>query len=262
MAEMNYKYLKLSVENQLAVITINRPKALNAINRELMLELKSIFSDHLAHEDIYGVVITGAGEKAFVAGADIKGFSNFTVSEAKKLSQEGHDAYHAIENFHKPVIAAVNGFALGGGCELAMACHMRIAEEQSKFGQPEVNLGLIPGYGGTQRLVDLVGPAKALELLLTGKMINANEAHRLGLVNEVVEKGQSVNTAIEWLTDISSKAPLAITEILRCVRAKQSKSSDGYQMEIERFGWCFGTEDFIEGTNAFLDKRKPNFIGK
>ncbi|HKK87285.1 MAG TPA: enoyl-CoA hydratase-related protein [Saprospiraceae bacterium] len=259
---MDYKYLIVEVEEGVALVTINRPKALNAINRELMLEIQKVFKEDLTKREIHGAIITGAGEKAFVAGADIKGFMDFSPEEASKLSREGHETYNAIEDFHRPVIAAVNGFALGGGCELAMACHMRVAEENARFGQPEVNLGLIPGYAGTQRLPQLIGIAKATELLLTGDMINAEESLALGLVNHVVEKGQSVIKAKEIIGKVATKAPLAIEETLRCLRAFQSKTEDGYELEIDRFGWCFGTEDFKEGTSAFLEKRKPEFKNK
>ncbi len=259
---MDYKYLIVEVEEGVALVTINRPKALNAINRELMLEIQKVFKEDLEKKDIHGAIITGSGEKAFVAGADIKGFMGFSPEEASKLSREGHETYNAIEEFHRPVIAAVNGFALGGGCELAMACHMRVAEENARFGQPEVNLGLIPGYGGTQRLPRLIGVAKATELLLTGDMINAREALELGLVNHVVEKGEAVDKAKEILGKVVGKAPLAIAETLRCIQAFQSKTEDGFELEIDRFGWCFGTEDFKEGTSAFLNKRKPNFKGE
>lgn len=259
---MSYQYLSLELNQNIAQITINRSKSLNAINRDLMLELGKVFLEDLHSDDIHGVIITGAGEKAFVAGADIKGFANYSAEEGKILSAEGHRTYNAIENFPKPVIAAVNGFALGGGCELAMACHIRIAEDHAKFGQPEVNLGLIPGYGGTQRLVELIGQAKATELLLTGDLISAQEALQLKLVNHVVEKGQSVGFAFEMLKKIGTKAPLAISATLKCIRANRSKTEDGYQLEIDQFGNCFDTEDFKEGTQAFLEKRKASFKGQ
>lgn len=259
---MDYKYLIVEVEDGVALVTINRPKALNAINRELMLEIQKVFQEDLPEREIYGVIITGAGEKAFVAGADIKGFMDFSSEEASKLSREGHDAYNAIAQFNRPVIAAVNGFALGGGCELAMACHMRVADENARFGQPEVNLGLIPGYAGTQRLPRLIGVAKATELLLTGDMVDAKEALKLGLVNHLVERGQAVAKSKEIIGKIAQKAPLAISETLRCIQAYQSKTEDGFELEIDRFGWCFETGDFKEGTSAFLEKRKPEFKGK
>lgn len=258
---MDFKYLLVEVKDQIAVVTINRPESLNAINRELMLELGRLFSDHLISEDVRGVIITGAGEKAFVAGADIKGFSNYSVEEGAQLAKEGHEAYRAIEEFKAPVIAVVNGYALGGGCELAMACHMRVAEEHARFGQPEVNLGLIPGYGGTQRLGRLVGRAKAIELLVTGDMVNAEDALKLGLVNHCVPKGEGLSKATQILETVKKKAPLAVREIIRCANAYDSKTLNGFDVEIEKFGWCFGTEDFKEGTSAFLNKRKADFKG-
>ncbi len=259
---MTYNYLILEIEDKIAMVTINRPKALNAINRDLMLELGRLFSEDLKEQDVQGVIVTGSGEKAFVAGADIKGFSGYSVEEGAQLAREGHDAYQAIEEFKAPVIAVVNGYALGGGCELAMACHMRIAEENARFGQPEVNLGLIPGYGGTQRLPRLVGRAKAIELLVTGDMVKAEEAVRIGLANHVVPKGEGMSKALKILGKVKSKAPLAVQEIIRCVNAFDRDGEDGFDLEVKRFGWCFGTEDFKEGTSAFMEKREAHFTGQ
>ncbi|MGB1218098.1 MAG: enoyl-CoA hydratase/isomerase family protein, partial [Saprospiraceae bacterium] len=217
---MEYQTLLTEYKDGICIITINREKALNALNRTVFAELRTYFSEEgPARNDLSGVIITGAGSKAFVAGADIKEFDGLDVEKAKALSKNGHEVFDLIENFDKPVIAAVNGFALGGGCELTMACHLRIAGAKARFGQPEVNLGIIPGYGGTQRLVQLVGKGKALELLMTADMIGAEEAHRLGLVNHVVEPGEEVNKSKEILQKIASKAPLAIAKTIDCVNA-------------------------------------------
>ena len=261
---MNYKNLLYSVdENKIATLTINRPKAYNAINAETMGEIGHFFSTTAPTlKGIVGVIVTGAGEKAFVAGADIKAFLSLDNEKAQKLSKQGHDAYNHIENFDKPVIAAVNGFALGGGCELAMACHMRIAGEKAKFGQPEVNLGIVPGYGGSQRLVQLIGKGKAMELLLTGDMIGAEEAHKLGLANHVVPQGEEVAKAKEILLKIATKGPISIAKTIDLVNLYFNKEKDGFNAEIEAFGACADTKDFKEGASAFIEKRKANFSGK
>jgi enoyl-CoA hydratase len=260
---MNYKNLVTEFENGILTVTINRPKALNALNAQTFSDLEELFGkDALKLEGLYGVIVTGAGSKAFVAGADISEFSDLTAETAKELSQRGHDIFNLIERFPKVVIAAVNGFALGGGCELAMACHMRIAGEKAKFGQPEVNLGLIPGYGGTQRLVQLIGKGKAMELLLTADMIRADEAYRLGLANHVVPVGEEVAKAKEIIEKIATKAPIAITRTIECVNAYFDKTTDGFKKEVDSFGETMVTEDAREGASAFLGKRKANFIGK
>lgn len=260
---MVYENLNINLENGIAVITVSREKALNALNTPTMLELRHFFTEDAPQiEHLKGVIITGAGEKAFVAGADISEFSGLSATEGQALAQRGQDIFLLIERFHRPVIAAVNGFALGGGCELAMACHLRIAGEKAKFGQPEVNLGLIPGYGGTQRLIQYIGKTKATELLMTADMIGAEEALRLGLVNCVVPAGEEVAKAKEWLEKIATKAPLAIAKIIETVNAYFEPGEDGFGTEISAFGECCGTEDFIEGASAFLEKRKPQFQGK
>lgn len=261
---MNYNNLLYSVdENNIATLTINRPKAYNAINAETMGEIGHFFSTTAPTlEGIVGVVVTGAGEKAFVAGADIKAFLSLDNEKAQALSKQGHDAYNHIENFDKPVIAAVNGFALGGGCELAMACHMRIAGAKAKFGQPEVNLGIVPGYGGSQRLVQLVGKGKAMELLLTGDMIGAEEAHLLGLANHVVPQGEEVAKAKEILLKIATKGPIAIAKTIELVNLYFNKKENSFNAEIEAFGACADTKDFKEGASAFIEKRKANFTGE
>lgn len=259
---MEFQYLLLAEDNGVLTVTINRPQALNALNLGVFAELKTVFTSIVERADIHGIIITGAGEKAFVAGADIKEFQHFTPQEARALAQNGHDILFLIENCPKPVIAAVNGFALGGGCELAMACHLRVAGEKAKFGQPEVNLGLIPGYGGTQRLTQLIGKAKSLELLMTADMLNAQEAHRLGLANHVVAAGEEVAFAKSILSKIGTKAPIAIAKVIECVNAYYATGENGFEREVSEFGATFGTEDFKEGTTAFVEKRPAQFKGK
>ncbi len=260
---MAYENLKVSVKKGILILTINREKALNALNSKTMEELQHFFSVSAPRrKTIKGIVITGAGEKAFVAGADIKEFLALDEGKGAAMAKRGQNVFRLIETFNKPVIAAVNGFALGGGCELAMACHMRIAGEKAKFGQPEVNLGIIPGYGGTQRMIQLVGKGKAIELLTTGDMINAEEAHRLGLVNHVVPQGEEVKKASEIIEKIASKAPIAIAKVIECVDAYFNGVYDGFAVEVEEFGATSGTEDFKEGAAAFIERRKANFKGK
>ena len=246
----------------IVILTINRPKALNALNNDVFEELNRLFTGAIRASEVKGVIITGAGEKAFVAGADIKEFLALDQDTAERLSKRGHDVFNTIEAFPKPVIAAINGFALGGGCELAMACHMRIAGSNAKFGQPEVNLGILPGYGATQRLPLLIGRGKALELMLTADMIDAIEAHSLGLVNHVTEPGEEVNTAVKIIQKIAKKAPLAVGDVIRTINACYNKTEDGYGEEIRSFGKLAASEDFKEGASAFIEKRKASFRGK
>lgn len=254
-------YTNLLIENKDGnqIITINRPDKLNALNydtiREIGLAVKSAEKDPA----VKGIILTGAGPKAFVAGADISEFSSYSIEEAKKLSTHGHGVFKSIELCTKAVIAAVNGFALGGGCELAMSCHIRIASDNAKFGQPEVKLGLIPGYAGTQRLVQLIGKGKAIELLMSAEMINAEEAKRLGLVNEVTKPEELMEKTIALLNKITAQSPQAVASIIRCVNAYFTVGIDGFQYEIDEFGKCFGTPDFKEGVAAFSEKRKPEF---
>lgn len=260
---MEYQNLNVELEQGIALITINREKALNALNTQTMLELRHFFSDAgLKIDGLKGVILTGAGEKAFVAGADITEFKELDQSQGLAFAQRGQDTFLLIEQFPKPVIAAVNGFALGGGCELAMACHLRVAGERARFGQPEVNLGIIPGYGGTQRMVRLIGRGKALELLMTADMIDAAEALRLGLVNHTVAPGTEVLKAKELIEKIATKAPVAISKVIECVNACFEAGKDGFAREIEAFGICCATADFREGASAFVEKRSPQFQGK
>jgi enoyl-CoA hydratase len=244
-------------------VTINRPESLNAINKDVMDALRQVVQEIVQNEGIRGAVLTGAGEKAFVAGADIKELSALNRTQSLELAQKGQEIFKSFEDCAKPIVAVVNGFALGGGCELAMACHMRIATENAKFGQPEVNLGIIPGYGGTQRLTQLVGRGKALELLLTGDMISASDAKLLGLVNHVVPtKQDALDLAQKILGKISSKAPLAVDAIIKSVNSGFAFEKAGYTAESNYFSACSATEDFKEGTSAFLEKRQPNFKGR
>jgi enoyl-CoA hydratase len=256
-----YTTLLTSLENGIFTVTINRPDKLNALNKDVFTDLDVMLKEVEKNAGIRGVIITGAGQKAFVAGADISEFLGLHGSQGMDLARRGQEIFFRIEGCTKPVIAAVNGFSLGGGCELAMACHMRIASENARFGQPEVNLGLIPGYGGTQRLVQLIGKGRALELLMTAGMIDAATALQYGLVNHVVSQEQLLPKAIEILSVITSKAPLAIS---RCITAANAVygQENGYEVELESFGQCFDTEDMKEGTAAFLEKRKANFLGK
>lgn len=259
---MSYQNILAKSENGVLTITINRPDKLNALNAQTLSEINDAVHHAYGNNEVKGIIITGAGEKAFVAGADISEFTGLTVEKGKNLSARGHEIFNLIENCPKPVIAAVNGFALGGGCELAMACHLRIASENAKFGQPEVNLGLIPGYGGTQRLIQLIGKTKAVELLMTADMIKAEEALRLGLVNYVVPPEQLIPKCLEILGKVKDKAPLAIGKIIGCVNAFFEDGVNGLEFEINAFGECCSTEDFKEGTEAFLNKRHADFKGK
>jgi enoyl-CoA hydratase len=259
---MTFENILTEKDDSIFIITINRPDKLNALNKNTIHEIGLAVKAAEGDVTVRVIVLTGSGSKAFVAGADISEFSSFSEAEGAGLSQHGHDVFNSIENCSKPVIAAVNGFALGGGCELAMSCHMRVASVNAKFGQPEVKLGLIPGYGGTQRLPMLIGRTKALELLLTADMISADEALQLGLVNYVTGPDELLPKCLEIANKIASQAPLAVAGIIRSVNAFYKKNTDSYKTEILEFGKCFITEDFAEGTSAFLAKRKAAFKGK
>ncbi len=261
--ETTYKTLVTGLENGIFTITINRPDKMNALNKDVIEELGLAIDEVYNNEAIKTAVLTGAGEKAFVAGADISEFGSLDKDGGAALARRGGDlVFNKIENCPKPVIAAVNGFALGGGCELAMSCHFRIASENAKFGQPEVNLGLIPGYGGTQRLTQLIGKGKSMELMMTGDMIGAEEAKSLGLVNHVLPLADLMTKAKEILQKIQLKAPIAVSHVIALVNDATICHPDGLAHEIERFGACFESEDMKEGTTAFLEKRKPVFKGK
>lgn len=247
-------------EAGIARITINRPDKMNALNRAVLADLDRCFEQALGDPEVYGVVITGAGDRAFVAGADISEFAHYTAKEAMALSTFGQALFRRIEESPKPVLAAVHGFALGGGCELAMACHFRIATRAARFGQPEVSLGVVPGYGGTQRLVQLVGKAKALEMLCTGDPIDATEAHRLGLANHVVEEqSELLPRASALLQRVFMRGPQAVAGCIELVNDFFKADRDGYALEVEHFGRLFETDEFREGVGAFMEKRKPNF---
>ena len=257
-----YKTLLTILENGILTIVINRPDKLNALHKEVFFELNKILEEIENNPAIKSAIITGAGSKAFVAGADISEFGGLNKEDAMALAKRGQDTFARIENSSKPIVAAVNGFALGGGCELAMSCNFRVAAENAKFGQPEVNLGLIPGYGGTQRLVQLIGKGKAMELLLSAHMIDANEAKQLGLVNYVTTAETLLEHTKKILDIINSKAPLAVAGCIKAANAVYNETQDGYAVEIEEFGNSFATEDMKEGTSAFLEKRKAVFSGK
>ncbi|NRT13062.1 enoyl-CoA hydratase/isomerase family protein [Flavobacterium sp. 14A] len=260
---MIYENILTATDNNITTITINRPTKLNALNKKTIDELHHIFSAVAKDKQTKVILLTGSGEKAFVAGADIAEFANFSVEEGVQLAASGQEKlFNFIENSKIPVIAAVNGFALGGGLELAMACHIRVASDNVRMGLPEVSLGVIPGYGGTQRLPQLVGKGRAMEMIMTAGMINAEEAHRTGLVNHVVAQAD----LIEFCTDIAKKmmknSPMAIGMAIKAVNANFTEGENGFDTEIKSFGKCFGTADFKEGTTAFLEKRKAVFVGE
>lgn len=260
---IDFQNIISEVKKGVLYLTINRENKMNALNFATLEELKLIFEEVIDQKEIKAVIITGAGEKAFVAGADISEIADLNEVNARKFAENGQEIFATIENCHKPVIAVTNGYTLGGGCELAMACHIRIATANAKFGQPEVNLGIIPGYGGTQRLTILVGRGKANELMMTGDMIDAETALQLGLVNHVFEtKTEAVEKAEEIISKIMSKAPLAIGMIVDCVNSVFLSEENGYQTEANSFARCVKSGDYKEGTSAFLEKRKPQFKGE
>ena len=257
---MNFNTILVSIKDRIAQITINRPKKLNALNEETISELSLAFEKLEEDQRIKVIVLTGSGEKAFVAGADISEFSNFSEQEGSSLARIGQEKlFNYIENLSKPVIAAINGFALGGGLELAMCCHFRIASDNAKMGLPEVSLGVIPGYGGTQRLPQLVGKGKAMEMIMTAGMISAQEAKACALVNEVTTQEELLPTTQKIANKILKNSSIAISAAIRAVNAGFEDGTNGFNTEIEEFGACFGTADFKEGTSAFLAKRRPSF---
>ncbi len=258
---MEFQNILFVINNQIAYLTINRPEKLNALNSLTIKEIGEAVNAGIASESVRLMVITGAGEKSFVAGADISEFEGLQEQQARQLALTGQNVFSAIENSPKPIIAAVNGFALGGGCELAMACHLRVASENAKFGLPEVKLGLIPAYGGTQRLTRLIGKSKALEMMMTTDMMGAQEAYQRGLVNYVVPSSELINKCNEIASRILQQAPLSIAGVIQCAN-KALTQQDGYSAEVEIFGTCFNTEDNKEGVAAFKEKRAPVFKGK
>ena len=259
---MSYETIAVQVSDRVATVTVNRPDKLNALNDRVITELGEAVDQVVSDSNVGGIILTGAG-RAFVAGADISELESHGPVSAKRLAQTGQDVFGRFESSPKPVIAAVNGFALGGGCELAMACHIRIASEAAKFGQPEVKLGLIPGYGGTQRLPRLVGRGRALQLLLTGEMIDAQEAFRIGLVNRVVPAAELMATVKALATELASKAPIAMRYIIEAVNRGLEISFESAQIhEATLFGLVASTADMREGTRAFLEKRKAQFKGE
>ena len=257
---MEFKNILYKVSDKIATITINRPDKLNALNHDTLSELNLVVEKIKTDESVHVVIITGAGEKAFVAGADIEELSELNAVRGTEFSEFGQSIFSTIENLDKPVIAAVNGFALGGGCELALACHIRLASNKARFGQPEVGLGAIPGYGGTQRLARQINKGRALEYILTGDMIHADEAYRIGLVNRVYASDELIPKAEEMAQKIISKGRFAVSASIKAVNAVDQLSlSEGLKLEAKLFGSCCETEEFKEGTTAFLEKRKPNY---
>ena len=259
----NFNSLQVSFDedSNTATVVINRADKLNALNNEVLSELEDLFYDFQKSSDVHGAYIMGAGDKAFAAGADIQEFTDLNSFRGAATSEKGQEILQVIENSPFPVIAVIDGVALGGGLELAMACHLRVASRKSKFGQPEVSLGLIPGYGGTQRLPLLIGKSRATELILTGKQISADLALAYGLINRMAEDGEALSEARKLMDSILAKGPLAVKNALQILNSPNNGSSKGYQEEADAFGELCGTEDFREGTNAFLEKRKPNFKG-
>lgn len=259
---MTFQNLFTKLENGILTITVNRPDKLNALNNLTVKEIGQVIQWAKENQEVKAMIITGSGTKAFVSGADIAEFIGKNPDQGRALAQTGQDIFKSIENCPKPVIAAINGFALGGGCELAMACHLRVASENAKFGQPEVSLGLIAGYGGTQNLIQCIGKTKAMELHLTGDMITAAQALQFGLVNYVTTQEQLIPKCVEILEKIKTKSPRAVGGAIAAMNAFFTHGVDGFKAEVNEFGKCFSTEDFKEGTAAFLEKRKPNFSGK
>jgi len=257
---MDYKNILTHVSEKTCLITINRPKFLNSLNNETISELSDCITSINSNTSIRSAIITGSENKSFVAGADIKEFKSFNKDQGRELSKNGHEKlFNLIESSAKPIVAAINGFALGGGLELAMSCHIRIASENAMLGLPEVTLGVIPGYGGTQRLPHLIGKGLAMEMILTGKMINATKALSCGLVNHVCDQKTLIDECFKLTNKLNRNSPEALSRAIKAINACYQEGTDGFKNEIELFGSCFETDDFVEGTDAFLEKRKPNF---
>jgi enoyl-CoA hydratase len=260
---MTYQNILSELKYNILYVTINREKKLNALNKETLVELADVVAFAEKNEEVKCVLLTGAGEKAFVAGADISEFASYTIHEGEALARNGQvTVFNAIANSSKPFLAAINGFALGGGLELAMACHIRVAADTAKMGLPEVTLGLIPGYGGTQRLTQLVGKGRATEMILTAEMITAEKAEKIGLVNYIVTAQELISKSEEILNKIKQRAPLAVRGAIKAINSSDDDGVNGFEIEIEEFGKCFGNEDFKEGVSAFLERRSPAFIGR
>lgn len=257
---MNYENIRVQNEGLIQTITINRPSKLNALNRSTIQELSEALKTADSNNNIRVIVLTGSGEKAFVAGADISEFAHFSVEQAKALSKKGHDdLFNMIDRMGTPVIAAVNGFALGGGLELAMSSHIRIFSENARVGLPETSLGVIPGYGGTQRLAQIAGKGRAMQMVLTAEMIDANTALSFGITNKVVPQVELLDAAYKMAGKIIKNSPMAVSTAIQCVNANYQSGVDGLDFEVDAFGDCFGTQDFKEGTRAFLEKRKASY---
>ena len=260
---MNYENILLNLKDSIAILTINRPDKLNALNIKTVNEIEKVFAELKDNINVKVVIITGSGEKAFVAGADISELNKLDMQGAKEFAENGQRVFNIIEQFDKPVIAAVNGFALGGGSELALACHIRLASDNAKFAQPEINLGIIPGYGGSQRLTRMINSGLAMEYILTGDMIDSKEAMRIGLVNKVYSQAELMDKAIELAEKIASKGQQAVRFAMKAVKAvNQMNLREGLSYEASLFALTCGTEDSKEGTSAFLQKRKPDFKNK
>jgi len=260
---MNFENILVAIDNSIGQVTINRPSKLNALNKATIQELHDAFESLENNDEVRVIIVTGEGEKAFVAGADISEFAEFSVEEGAQLAAQGQELlFDFVEKLKTPVIAAVNGFALGGGLELAMSCHFRVASDNAKMGLPEVSLGVIPGYGGTQRLPQLVGKGRAMEMIMTAGMIDAETAKSYGLVNHVVPQAELLEFTKGIASKIMRNSPSAIGKAIKAVNANYKHDVDGFDVEIRNFGKCFGTEDFKEGTTAFLEKRKASFTGK
>lgn len=257
---MSYNHLLLEIQDEVAWVSLHRPEKLNALNRALLSELHQLFSALRQEEKVRVIVLTGSGEKAFVAGADISEFASFSSEEGRALAQKGQEeVFDVIAHMNKPVIAAINGYALGGGLELALACHIRIASTSARLGLPEASLGLIPGYGGTQRLAQIIGRGRATELILSCRMLGAEEALGFGLVSQIVTTENLMATAAEWAERLLKNAPNALSQALKAIEANYRTPEVGYALEQKLFGECFDTPDFKEGTTAFLEKRKADF---